>query len=139
MNCVFGDEGIRTESTVLPLAIHAQIYLDLHKDSVSAAFAEEVRLENPACPDALRTLRTHFTSETSPGPMKASHLPKMFVSNAPPSAKTWWIPLGACLMPQPNNPASSPQLEMGIHDLFTWRVNRLKSRTKPNITRSQYS
>ena len=60
--------------TVLPLAIHAQIYLDLHNDSVSAAFAEEVRLENPACPDALRTLRTHFTSETSPGPMKASHL-----------------------------------------------------------------
>jgi hypothetical protein len=38
-----------------------------------AAFAEEVRLGNPACPDALRTLREHFTSETSPGPIKASH------------------------------------------------------------------
>lgn len=38
-----------------------------------AAFAEEVRVGNPACPDALRTLKQHFTSETSPGPVKASH------------------------------------------------------------------
>lgn len=38
-----------------------------------AAFAEEVRVGNPACPDALRTLREHFTNETSPGPVKASH------------------------------------------------------------------
>ena len=61
------------DPTVLPLAIHAQIYFDLHNDSVNAAFAEEVRLEKPACPDALRTLREHFSSETSPGPVKASH------------------------------------------------------------------
>lgn len=38
-----------------------------------AAFAEEVRVGNPACPDALRSLKQHFTSETSPGPVKASH------------------------------------------------------------------
>jgi hypothetical protein len=38
-----------------------------------AAFAEEVRLGNPACADALRTLREHFATETSPGPVKASH------------------------------------------------------------------
>lgn len=38
-----------------------------------AAFAEEVRLGNPACPDALRTLKEHFANETSPGPVKASH------------------------------------------------------------------
>jgi hypothetical protein len=38
-----------------------------------AAFAEEVRLGNPACPDALRTLREHFATEASPGPVKASH------------------------------------------------------------------
>ncbi len=38
-----------------------------------AAFAEEVRLGNPASPDALRTLKEHFRTETSPGPVKASH------------------------------------------------------------------
>lgn len=38
-----------------------------------AAFAEEVRVANPACPDALRTLKEHFASETAPGPVKASH------------------------------------------------------------------
>ena len=72
MTCVFGDEGIRTES--LCSASHRRTnYLDLHNGGVSAAFSEEVRLENPACPDALRTLREHFSSETSPSPMKASH------------------------------------------------------------------
>jgi hypothetical protein len=30
-------------------------------------------LGNIACPDALRALRKHFTSENSPGPVKASH------------------------------------------------------------------
>ncbi len=38
-----------------------------------AAFAEEAHVGNPACPDALRTLQEHFTNETSPGPVKASH------------------------------------------------------------------
>jgi hypothetical protein len=37
------------------------------------AFAEEVRVDNPACPDALRSLKEHFIRESSPGPVKASH------------------------------------------------------------------
>lgn len=37
------------------------------------AFAEEVRVGNPACTDALRTLKEHFHSDSSPGPVKASH------------------------------------------------------------------
>lgn len=41
--------------------------------SAIAAFAEEVRVGNPACPDALRTLKEHFATETSPGAVKASH------------------------------------------------------------------
>lgn len=41
--------------------------------SAIASFAEEVRVGNPACPDALRTLKEHFITETSPGPVKASH------------------------------------------------------------------
>ena len=53
------------------------LYTLRHYDGGSAAaiaaFSEEVRLGNPACPDALRTLREHFSSETSPGPVKASH------------------------------------------------------------------
>jgi hypothetical protein len=42
-------------------------------DTAIAAFAEEVRLGNPACPDALRTLQEHFQNENAPGPVKASH------------------------------------------------------------------
>ncbi len=38
-----------------------------------SAFAEEVRVGNPACPDALRSLKVHFLHESSPGPVKASH------------------------------------------------------------------
>lgn len=53
------------------------LYSLLHYDGGSelaiTAFAEEVRVGNPACPDALRTLREHFVSESSPGPVKASH------------------------------------------------------------------
>jgi len=32
------------------------------------AFAEEVGLSNPACPDALQTLHEHFANETPPVP-----------------------------------------------------------------------
>ena len=32
-----------------------------------------MRVENPACPDALRTLTEHFGDENAPGPVKASH------------------------------------------------------------------
>lgn len=53
------------------------LYTILHYDggieAAIGAFAEEVHLGNPACTDALRTLREHFASETSPGPVKASH------------------------------------------------------------------
>jgi hypothetical protein len=37
------------------------------------AFAEEVDLGNPACPDALQTLHEHFANENAPGPVKSSH------------------------------------------------------------------
>lgn len=38
-----------------------------------AAFAEEVRLGNPACADAVHCLQEHFFTEDSPGPVRASH------------------------------------------------------------------
>jgi len=37
------------------------------------AFAEEVHIGNPACPDAVRSLKEHFIHESSPGPVKACH------------------------------------------------------------------
>jgi hypothetical protein len=53
------------------------LYTILHYDGGTskalAGFAEEVRLGNPACVDALRTLREHFANETDPGPVKASY------------------------------------------------------------------
>lgn len=53
------------------------LYTLRHYDGGSAAafaaFAEEVRVGNPACPDAMRTLQEHFQTEASPGPVKASH------------------------------------------------------------------
>jgi hypothetical protein len=52
--------------------------------AAAAAFAEEVRAGNPACTDALRTLREHFQTETSPGPVKASH----FVLGQPQSSES---------------------------------------------------
>jgi hypothetical protein len=53
------------------------LYTLRHYDGGSAAaiaaFAKEVRVGNPACADAMRTLQEHFRTETSPGPVKASH------------------------------------------------------------------
>lgn len=53
------------------------LYTLRHYDGGSAAafaaFAVEVRVGNPACIDAMRTLQEHFQTETSPGPVKASH------------------------------------------------------------------
>lgn len=53
------------------------LYTLRHYDGGSAAafaaFAAEVRAGNPACTDAVRTLNEHFKTETSPGPVKASH------------------------------------------------------------------
>ena len=43
------------------------------KSAAVTAFAEEVRVGNPACPDALHSLKEHFIHESSPGPVKASH------------------------------------------------------------------
>jgi hypothetical protein len=53
------------------------LYTLRHYDGGSAAafaaFAGEVRVGNPACTDALRTLQEHFQTESLPGPVKASH------------------------------------------------------------------
>jgi hypothetical protein len=48
-------------------------HYDRGTDVAIAAFAEEVRVGNTACPDALRSLKEHFANESSPGPVKASH------------------------------------------------------------------
>jgi hypothetical protein len=53
--------------------LYALRHYDGGSAAAIAAFAEEVRVGNPACTDALRTLREHFQTETSPGPVKASH------------------------------------------------------------------
>ncbi len=53
--------------------LYTILHYDGGIDAAIGAFAEEVHLGNPACTDALRTLREHFASETSPGPVKASH------------------------------------------------------------------
>jgi len=42
-------------------------------DAAIEAFSAEVRAGNPACGDALTTLRQHFVTEEHPGPIKASH------------------------------------------------------------------
>lgn len=52
------------------------LYTLLHYDggtaAAFAAFAEEVRAQNAACPDALHCLQRHFDSETSLGPTRAA-------------------------------------------------------------------
>jgi len=53
--------------------LYTILHYDGGTDAAIAAFAEEVRLGNPACPDALQTLRKHFPDENAPGPVKASH------------------------------------------------------------------
>ena len=53
--------------------LYSVLHYDGGPEAAIGAFAEEVRLRNPACEDALHTLREHFASETSPGPVKASH------------------------------------------------------------------
>ncbi|HEY8903502.1 MAG TPA: hypothetical protein VIM48_07330 [Chthoniobacterales bacterium] len=53
------------------------LYTVLHYDGgvggAVNAFAEEIRAKNPACQDALHSLKEHFSHESAPGPMKASH------------------------------------------------------------------
>ena len=53
--------------------LYTILHYDGGTDAAIAAFAEEVRLGNSACPDALLTLRKHFPDESAPGPVKASH------------------------------------------------------------------
>jgi hypothetical protein len=53
--------------------LYTVLHYDGGADAAIAAFAEEVRLGNPSCTDALYTLNEHFITETSPGPAKASH------------------------------------------------------------------
>jgi hypothetical protein len=52
------------------------LYTLLHYDrgpaAAFSAFAEEIRAENSACPDALLCLQRHFDSEASLGPSKAA-------------------------------------------------------------------
>jgi hypothetical protein len=52
--------------------LYTILHYDGGTDAAIAAFADEVRHDNPACPNALDTLRKHFTDERSPGPVKAS-------------------------------------------------------------------
>lgn len=48
-------------------------HYDQGPDVAIAAFKAETKQQNPATPDALRALKTLFSNEDSPGPMKASH------------------------------------------------------------------
>ena len=48
-------------------------YYDRGTENAIAAFAEEVRAGNPACPDAIGCLNQHFRDEQSPAPIKAAH------------------------------------------------------------------
>jgi len=48
-------------------------HYDCGTSAAVTAFANEVCVGNPACPDALRSLRDHFADENAPGPVKASH------------------------------------------------------------------
>ena len=53
--------------------LYTILHYDGGTDAAIVAFAEEVRLGNTACPDALQALRKHFPDESAPGPVKASH------------------------------------------------------------------
>lgn len=65
--------------------LYTILHYDGGIDTAIAAFAEETRVGNTACPDALRALRKHFTSETSPGPVTACRM-------EPIAGQTWKNP-----------------------------------------------
>jgi len=52
--------------------LYALLHYDRGTNAAVAAFGEELRAGNPACPDALRCLEKHFNSETSLAPTKAA-------------------------------------------------------------------
>jgi len=53
--------------------LYTVLHYDGGIDAAIAAFAEEIGADNPACEEALLSLREHFATEASPGPVKASH------------------------------------------------------------------
>jgi hypothetical protein len=53
--------------------LYTMLFYDKGTAAAVRAFAEEVQLNNPACPDAVRCLERDFGSENSPGPVKAAH------------------------------------------------------------------
>ncbi len=52
--------------------LYTLLNYDRGTNAAVAAFGEELRAGNPACPDALRCLEKHFNSETSLAPVKAA-------------------------------------------------------------------
>jgi hypothetical protein len=52
--------------------LYTLLHYDRGSTAAAAAFAEETRVRNTACPDALLCLQRHFVSETSLGPSKAA-------------------------------------------------------------------
>jgi hypothetical protein len=52
--------------------LYTLLHYDRGTNSAVAAFGEEVRAGNPACPDARRCLEKHFHSEASLAPRKAA-------------------------------------------------------------------
>jgi len=48
-------------------------HYDQGPEAAIAAFSGEVKLGNPACPDAIDTLKKDFEEEDSSGPMRAAH------------------------------------------------------------------
>ncbi len=59
-------------------------HYDQGPEAAIAAFAEEIRLKNPACPDALDTLRNDFKDDNSAVAMRAAH----FVLGEPSRAES---------------------------------------------------
>ena len=52
--------------------LYTLLHYDRGSSAAAAAFAEETRARNAACPDALLCLQRHFDAETSLGPSKAA-------------------------------------------------------------------
>jgi hypothetical protein len=53
--------------------LYTLLHYDGGTDKAIIAFAQEVRVGNPACPEAMRCLESHFSDESSPAPAKAAH------------------------------------------------------------------
>ena len=53
--------------------LYTLLHYDKGTQAAVAAFAEEVKSGNSACPDALLCLRKHFSNENAPAPMRAAY------------------------------------------------------------------